>query len=274
MGLRPREHSSTAPPPGPSSVRGFGAALSGLRRLSWLKPSGGSRPTSYIAQALSDQELESGKAFLSAESREIGVGGDGTRPISTVSARSASAVSGASLYFDATSSIPGTPVLTPLPRALTPSSPHGSNHQSRPSSGLGFPIDPPAYDYEPHLLDTQSPTQTNLNLAFPPEMDILDIPAPPPASPFGSASPWGSSASSRASMPLLQFPPNLALLTAPRPWHDISDTSGSYRASASDSDRIMIDVLEEEPPAATDRWRTMAGVAEGLRRSTFGVVST
>jgi hypothetical protein len=263
-------------PSGLASSLGVGiSALSGLRRLTWLKNMDApfrrrSRTSSYLTRPLSDYEVESGKALLSeqhARPSKLGAGsgaGD-DRPISGISMRSAA--SGNTIYHDAPSSPARTPELTPLPRALTPSQTALAGH-SRPGSGAGIPAEPSAYD-DGHILDSHSPTQTNLDLSFPPGMDVLDIPAPPPASPFASSS------SSRGSMGNFPFPPGLAHL---QNFKLPSDRTASGVA-ASDSDAIVIDVLEEEPPSPGHGWRTIAGVSppvvegDAERRMTFGTVS-
>ena len=93
-------------------------------------------------------------------------------------------------------------------------------------------------------------------------MDILDIPAPAPASPFVNARP--------------AFPPGLVPLPTPRAWRD--SYSSSTPNTNSSSVGIHIDVLEEEPPLAREGWRNISGGGgdgsiRDPRRTTFGIVS-
>jgi hypothetical protein len=238
-------------------------ALAGLSRLSWFKNIDPpfrrrSRTSSYISRPLSDHEVEAGQAMLNepplSHSRlEAGTSTDVNRPVSGISA-----TSGNTIYYDTHTSPPVTPDIAPPPRAFAPT------HQSRPSSGTGFAHDS-IYEYEGHILDSHSPTQSNLDFSFPPGVDVLDIPAPLPASPFAS------SASSRGSMGPFPLPPLLPNFRSQ------SDGTTSVGVGARNSDGVTIDVLEEEPPVAEDRWRSIASagpaVVEVERRTTFGTVS-
>lgn len=113
---------------------------------------------------------------------------------------------------------------------------------------LSVPGEPPSYEESRRATD-QSPGETSSE-----NVDVLDIPAPRPASPFTAAS----------SRP--DFPPGLISLPAPRVWRD-SHVSG-------DSAGIQIDVLEEAPPTAQDGWRNLSGIGRAPgedRRTTFGM---
>ena len=241
-------------------------ALAGLSRLSWFKNIDPpfrrrSRTSSYISRPLSDHEVETGQAMLNEQTLshsrlEAGTSTNVDRPVSGLSVRS-----GNTIYYDTHTSPPVTPDIAPPPRAFAPA------NQSRPSSGTGFAHES-IYESEGHILDSHSPTQSNLDFSFPPGVDVLDIPAPLPASPFAS------SASSRGSMGPFPIPPSLTLLPN---FRTASDGTTSIGVGARNSDGVTIDVLEEEPPTAGDHWRSIASagptVVEVERRTTFGTVS-
>lgn len=63
---------------------------------------------------------------------------DGTRPVSGVSGRSG-ASSAPTAYYDALSSLPGTPTIAPLPRAITPAPGSLGTQQSRESNNWRLP---------------------------------------------------------------------------------------------------------------------------------------
>jgi hypothetical protein len=222
--------------------------------------------------------------------------GEGERPISTVSGRSA--VSGGTVYYDAPSRplTPRTPV-TPTPPVVPPVPPMPVSLRSRPATpvsgsatqpappdaahlrggawnGSSYPSTaPPAYEDLP-TPQSQYFTPTEL----PPGVDILDLPIPRPASPFSSVS---SVNSNRPRPGSLQFPPGLGSnpIPSPRVWTDLANSSSSHDGSSSpagsgDGNRdsgIGITVeLEDEPPRAVGGWRTLAETSE--RRMTFGQV--
>lgn len=206
-----------------------------------------------------------------------GLGFGGERPISSLSAKSrASVASGTTVYHDARST-PGSSVVD-VPSVGTigssntsvppvPPLPQQAQRQISPSRGdalpvttsggyLSIPGEPPSYD------DAQDSPSTEV---LPSEVDVLDIPAPRPASPFTAAS----------SRP--DFPPGLVPLPNPHAWRDSHASSFPRPSSSVSSSGIQIDILEEEPPAAQDGWRSLSAIgerraAEG-RRTTFGVVS-
>ncbi|KAF9459040.1 hypothetical protein BDZ94DRAFT_1269228 [Collybia nuda] len=271
-------------------LAGLGQGLANIGRLSWFKnldghPPRGSRPQSYLSTPLTDEDLEHGKALLGGpqmsetrSSRGLGFGSEGDRPISTVSARSA-----ATIYHDAFSSLPTTPVLAaplaPLPRAMTPSGPD----QGWPSSST-VAGEPPAYDLVDTSVNSPSPSTsaTHLNHGLPVGFDILDVPAPSAVSPFASTSSVGSlremSTGSSAGIITHPFPPGLGLGTN-KSWTDITSSAAQVQApfavvsSHNTNAGISIDILEEAPPSAGEGWRSMASTVNfggPGRRTTFG----
>ncbi len=133
--LGPRSSPASSPTdetskPPPSSFFGTLGAIAG--RLSGRKsqsPRTSQQQPLLESSHLSDQDLEQGRIAPSApQTREttassrgglgVGLGPDGVRPISSVSGKSQN--SGGTIYHDALSSLPATPVLAPLPRVVTP----------------------------------------------------------------------------------------------------------------------------------------------------------
>ncbi|KAI6037723.1 hypothetical protein EDC04DRAFT_2570841 [Pisolithus marmoratus] len=176
------------------------------------------------------------------------IGGD--RPLSSVSTKSA--VSGNTVYHDAVSRL-GTPVSIPS-RAMTPATGGGATlGQNVPSLPLGSP---PAYALE----DPYSSLGSRGSFPYSQGLDVLDLPVPTPASQFTA-----SGGTNRG--------------TPPRALRE----SLSVITGSSNEPSITIDVLDAEPPAAGEGWRTMAegvrsighdpGLDTGERRSTFGTVS-
>lgn len=272
-------------------LAGLGQGLANIGRLSWFKNQDGhsqrgSRPHSFLSTPLTDEDVEQGKSLLgpqmaeSQSSRGLGFGLGGDRPISTASARSTGTV-----YHDAFSSLPTTPVLAtplaPLPRALTPSGPWPSS-----STMAG---EPPTYDLVDTSVTSPSPSTsaTHLNHGLPVGFDILDLPAPSAVSPFASTSSVGSlremSTGSSAGITAHPFPPGLGLGTN-KSWTDISSSAaqapGAFAVVSSHNTNagVSIDVLEEAPPSAGEGWRSMASAVNSNsdpgRRTTFGGVST
>ncbi|KAH7928316.1 hypothetical protein BV22DRAFT_1030802 [Leucogyrophana mollusca] len=249
------------PIPGPSSWRhSLRDSIARLGHRSWFNASPShsnsrSRPESSSGRARSEQDVEAGRSLLgSRNGRSLGLTVEGERPMSSVSAKSA--VSGNTVYHDAVSRL-GTPVSVPS-RAMTPASPrgHGPGGDFVPPVPAGAP---PAYD------DPYDSFGSRASGNYPQGVDILDIPAPPPASPFSGA------AASRTNTP---FPPGLVPLSNPRAWRD----SLSVITGSSNDAGISIDVLDAEPPRAGDGWRTLASsLSPGIgpnpseRRTTFGV---
>ncbi|CDO78044.1 hypothetical protein BN946_scf184724.g8 [Trametes cinnabarina] len=202
----------------------------------------------------------------------LGLGQSEDRPISTVSARSAA--SGNTMYYDAqsrpassmgTRSSAGTgtpttgstaiPPVPPVPQ-MQPSPLSHEVQRSTPSPDgryTSVPTDPPAYE-------ETAPSHQHVQGDDYTEVDVLDIPAPRPASPF-------SAASSRPT-----FPPGLIPLPTPRVWRN-SHASSSPSPATDSTSGIGIDVLEDEPPSADNGWRSLASSfrPNDGRRTTFGV---
>ncbi|KAJ7584965.1 hypothetical protein C8J56DRAFT_1166186 [Mycena floridula] len=262
----------------PISWKNLGiGALADLARRSWFgnDPSGSSskrnsRVPSFVATGLTDGDMEAGRALLSGGEpsgtgsgrhspllppRRPGVGltASGDRPdsgVSGVSARSTSGGSGTSVYHDADSSLPSTP-LQPPPRALA------------------LPQFPPAYDDGSTLASDQP-------------FDVLDTAPPRGISPFASLSSLQASSTASSSLGQKRFPYPPGLVTAiptPKVWGDTSGTTpsvGSFGAESAgnrQSTAITFDILESEPPAAPEGWRSLTGGAPDERRTTFGMPS-
>jgi hypothetical protein len=221
-----REVPSPTSESGPSGI--FGGPLAAISRMSWFqrkpRPSE-SRPSSYISRALNDTDLEAGR-----------------RPISGASVQSTE--SAGSVYHDAPSR-PETPLLAQPPAALTHSRSRLGQTEESHSVRVVDPDQPPPYD-DYSILDTTSSTVQ--------DVDVLDTPAPRPASLF-TASP---TTTVRTAGPA--FPPGLAGRMS------LSTLGGGVG--------ISIEVLEEEPPAAAAPWRSMAGGVDPARRLTFVSVGT
>ena len=233
-----------------------------ILRRSWLSPRRSNTPTtlsnksSLLTRQLTDNELEVGRSLNAQLRTEMGYR-DGPRPISGVS--TGSARSGNTMYFDAQSrdDVASTPPpVPPLPQGTTSTGRSGAAHAaSSPLSGdpIRAPDDselPPAYE------PAASGSNKKDDLA-----DILDLPAPRPASPFASVS------SARALSP--SPPPPGLTFPSPLVWRDPASTPANSSAG------IDIDLLEEAPPAAGESWRQLAqGSSMHERRTTFGMVSS
>lgn len=276
---------STGSPAGPSTS-GSGLLdalrLSGLGRFSWFNTSSEPRHSThsqdYTVEPFTDADFEQGRLRNpNLGQQQVGLGPDGVRPTSNISARSAA--SGGTVYHDAYSSAPSTPVLALPPRAVTPPEAPAGGEQSWMSGSSSAP--PPAYEdpySDPAPGGTSFSTQTGTG-------DILDTPAPPSAIPHfvSSTSLRDSNTTSSIALRNHPYPPGLALVS-PKAWanSDLSSTaSGSpvhlvspHMDSPGGADvTIDIDILEEEPPNAGEGWRTMASGLFGPagRRTTFGL---
>ncbi|KAF9816642.1 hypothetical protein IEO21_03947 [Rhodonia placenta] len=232
-----------------------------------------SRPVSWAPLPTHEPgspESSFGRRPRSQSGLGLGLLDNGERPHSSVSAKSkASAASGNTVYLDAHSTPASSAVDVTSPVGAmgpagsgvpsVPALPQQRSRQVSPLLGdiptmttsggyLSVPGEPPSYEESRRATD-QSPGETSSE-----NVDVLDIPAPRPASPFTAAS----------SRP--DFPPGLISLPAPRVWRD-SHVSG-------DSAGIQIDVLEEAPPTAQDGWRNLSGIGRAPgedRRTTFGM---
>ncbi|KAF8151037.1 hypothetical protein B0H34DRAFT_666363 [Crassisporium funariophilum] len=302
----PRLHESNEGPSHKASnglLGAIGMGLGGLAnigRMSWFKnldsPRHSLTSPSYTGEALSDKDLETGRdMFTPAPQRLIdsfgsrsraGAARDGSRPRSTVSGLSAhSGTSGGTLYHDATSSLPDTPLLATLPRAVTPAEQPMSEH-----SWFSSPLAaPPVYD-DPFLTSTTPPPPTRTrsppSAAFdpvPPGTDILDMPAPVALTHFGSISSLKETATgSSVGLKSTPFPPGLYTVK-PVGWSEAatevtpSEASFGVLSGLDNGAGISIDVLEDAPPDAEQGWRRMANSAgmnlgDAGRRGTFGLV--
>ncbi|EMD33323.1 hypothetical protein CERSUDRAFT_117943 [Gelatoporia subvermispora B] len=194
----------------------------------------------------------------------------GERPISTLSAKSTGSISGNTIYHTPASSVVDVAsesaghggISMPVP--VFYSGGQQRSQQSLAAAGAARPASRATSPLVPHRSPTDPPTyddaMSEANVEGAREVDILDIPAPRPASPF-------SAASARPT-----FPPGLVPLPTPRAWRDSASTGDvSGNTSGGGSAGIQIDVLEEEPPDAQEGWRSLAtGDAQGSRRMTFG----
>lgn len=272
---------STGSPAGPSTSGGGlldALRLSGLGRLSWFNTSSEPRHSThsqdYTVEPFTDADIEHGRLRNpNLGQQQVGLGPDGIRPTSNISARSAA--SGGTLYHDAYSSAPSTPVLALPPRAVTPPEAPAAE-QAWMSGSSSAP--PPAYE-DPYTDSapggTSLSTQTGTG-------DILDTPAPSAIPHFVSSS--STNTSSSIALRNHPYPPGLALVS-PKAWanSDMSSTGSSPVHLVSphmDSPggggadvTIDIDILEEEPPNAGEGWRTIASGLFGPagRRTTFGL---
>ncbi|KAI0706775.1 hypothetical protein C8T65DRAFT_830375 [Cerioporus squamosus] len=200
----------------------------------------------------------------------LGFGLTDERPISTASAQSAT--SGNTVFYDANSrpvSSMGTrstagsgsspiPPVPPVPQA--PIQPSPLSHEVRHSSasistessyGEEIRDRPPTYESA-----TAPQSRTGLEYS---DIDVLDMPAPRPASPFSHV----------ARAP----PPGLDQLPNPTVWRNSHASSGTPTPGTDGTSGIDIDILEEAPPAAQGGWRSLAGGLRPMdgRRTTFGV---
>ncbi|KAF8872577.1 hypothetical protein BD779DRAFT_1572256 [Infundibulicybe gibba] len=346
--LAPRGSKSTTASPVSSSggwMSGLGLGLGNIKRMSWFTRNSGDKaedeaesgplllnypgssssppplPEKSQLRMQSQPQMSQVRLGDSLTSSRGRAGPDSARPLSSVSARSGTSVSGGTIYHDAYSSIPTTPVLAALPRALTPGSPQNRNswHVGNRSLGeLGYvpTAPPPAYEFESshsatantfgtghtnttnnttntNTTDqtnttTSGPTDTDTTAADPPAfVDILDMPVPRAVGHFAS-----DSLASSTSAGSLKYPPGLVSLAGAdlggdMPAHELGRGNevrwvggrpgpGGLGAAAG----IAIEVLEEEPPSAAERWRALATsqgspgdawAADNGRRTTFGI---
>lgn len=266
--------------------------LASLGRRSWLRSFDAHRHSpDFTIEPFTEKDLEMGRAMLSPDGivghrrRGIGAGPDGTRPKSSSSARSGT--SAGTIYHDAHSSTPGTPLLPPLPRAVTPAAPVGSS-VTEPVWLTSLPSGPPAYDDEDNAQSPGFTRHLSLGLNFAPGSDILDMPAPAALPHFASVSSLKETATgSSLGLKTPAFPPGLDTIR-PVGWSDAATevTASSPAASTfggifsgfnhslSSSGGITIDLLEDAPPGAELGWRSIAsaGFGDAGRRGTFGLV--
>jgi hypothetical protein len=126
-------------------------------------------------------------------------------------------------YHDAHSSVPGTPLLPPLPRNPVPAAPLGDQavaevlSQTNPPSGL------PAHNDEDTTSSLGLTDNLNLRLNFVPGSDILDMPAPVALHHFVSISSLKDATTGSSSLALKTpaFPPGLDTVR-PVGWSDVA----------------------------------------------------
>jgi hypothetical protein len=231
-----------------------GIGMPSILRRSWLNPTRRSgTPTtaspksSFVGRQLTDSELEAGRNLRS----DLGYR-EAARPLSGVSMMSSgSARSGNTVFYDAQSreDLASTPSpVAPLPQGAAST---GRNGPAGPSPLSAEPLRA-ASESEEHPV--YQPSQPDNRKPDDDVVDYLDIPAPPPASPFAPA----------PSPNRLSPPPGL----------DFYDSDPAALPSLDISDAINPELLEDEPPAAGESWRQMAQGLPGLhdRRMTFGLV--
>ena len=252
--------------PGPSTWRDS-LGLSSISRLrkSWFGGSS-SRNTSSKSSGgrVRADDPEVNPSLLSARrvrSRAgLGLTIEGERPMSSVSTKSA--ISGNTVFHDAVSRL-GTPVSVPS-RAITPASARGPNFADEPVPPVPTGA-PPAYAVN----DPYDSLGSRASFPYSQGVDVLDLPVPQPASPFTASG--GTSAVTRSAAP----PPGLGGSHV-QAWRD----SLSVITGSSNNPSVTIDVLDAEPPAAGEGWRSMAGLRggetrpeTGEQRAIFGTVS-
>lgn len=272
--------------------------LANLGRRSWFRSVESTRhEPDFTIEPFTETDLEMGRAMLSpdriVDTRHSGIsaGHDGARPKSSSSARSGTSV--ATVYHDAHSSTPGTPLLPPPPpRAVTPAAAPAEPSVTEPLWLLNPPSGPPAYDDENSPSSADLTNNLNLRLNFSPGSDILDMPAPAALPHFSSVSSLKETMTgSSIGLKSPSFPPGLDTIR-PIGWSE-SDVTTEVTASSpavssfggifsglhnslSSSGGITIDLLEEAPPGAELGWRsiTSAGFGDAGRRGTFGLVNS
>ncbi|KAJ3520723.1 hypothetical protein NMY22_g12621 [Coprinellus aureogranulatus] len=276
----------------------------------------------FSAIPMTDEDVEAGRAVMIQRSplnpdidsfgrvtrpTMPGLDLSGQRPVSNVSGRSGTSASGATVYHDARSSMPGTPA---APRIATPIDvgPELAMPEHAWLAGaIAGPAPPPYQDDDPFIDHTGAAPRMDLPQPVPSTTDvddILDMPAPSALTHFQSSQFQSTGSSDRDSATVSSiglsrnpFPPGLDFmahakeLTGGTTWTpdgSLSAASGSvssplwqmhHVAAAHEeinNEAPTIDILEEEPPEARDTWRTIAsgaggGVTEMGRRTTFGL---
>ena len=242
--------------------------LANLGQRSWFRNLESHRHSpDFTVEPFTETDLETGRGLL------VGLGPDGSRPISSSSALSIT--SGATVYHDAQSSTPGTPLfpplppLPPLPSAVTPAS-------------ASTPVDlledaPPDAEHDWRSIASAGLGDTGRQRSSAPDTPLL---SPPPR----AATPASPSTSSLG-LEISSLPPGLDTIK-PVGWSgvatEVTDSSAAASAfggaflnnSLSSSGRIAIDLLEDAPPGAELGWRSIssAGFGDAGRRGTFGLV--
>lgn len=210
-----------------------------------------SRPGSWT-RLMNEGDVESNTG---ASHRDSGLGlgflTAGSRPMSSVSAKSQTSASGNTVYYDARSRPASAAVEFPVP-VISPEDQRelarvpADYRDTLSDAYFDIPANPPpAYD------DSSLPRLRSGNVAS--NIDILDIPVPASASPFSSTRPV--------------FPPGLNPLPYPH-WRNSYETGEVRSSSSRSSAGISIDI-EDAPPVAQEGWRD---IATDNRRRTFGTV--
>ena len=272
--------------------------LANLGRRSWFKNFETERHSpDFTVEPFTELDLETGRGMLGPDSRVgsrgrrvgVGAGPDGTRPMSSSSARSGT--SGGTIYHDAQSSAPPTPSLPSFPSAATPTTPppppasSSGNQRATEQHHLSPLSGPPVFNAEDTVQSPGDTDNLNLSLSFDSDAaDILDMPAPVALHHFSSLSSLKdtTTGSSLGLKPF--FPPGLDTIK-PVGWSDVvsevtdstppvsSFGGGAFlNNSLSSSGRITIDLLDDAPPGAELGWRSIASSDAG-RRGTFGLVN-
>ena len=274
--------------------------LANLGRRSWFKSFEAQQRHSpdFTVEPFTEMDLETGRGMLRPDTiggsrgRRVGAGPDGGRPMSGSSVRSGT--SGGTVYHDAQSSTPSTPMVPTYPRAATstpaspPPPPVSSSGNQRATEHLSPLSGPPVTNNEDTVQSPGNTDNLNLGLNFDANTaDILDMPAPAALHHFSSLSSLKDTTTG-GSFGLLKplFPPGLDTIK-PIGWSDVvtevtdssppaSSLGGAFlNNSFSSSGRLTIDLLEDAPPGAEIGWRSIAsgGFGDAGRRGTFGMVN-
>ncbi|EJF56520.1 hypothetical protein DICSQDRAFT_130061 [Dichomitus squalens LYAD-421 SS1] len=239
------------------------------RHGSRSRPGSQSRPASFriSTHEPTSPTTDSFGRRIRQQDAGLGFGMGGERPISSVSA--VSEASGNTVFFDARSR-PGSSLGTRTtqgsgPASVPPVPPMPAAYPAQPSplqrevrrSGSGSPGDSHGHfagDSPPTYEAATRPQSVAVEYS---DIDVLDMPAPRPASPFSAAS------GSRSSPPGL---PDISV------WRNsiVSSTAGPATIATDSTSRV--DVLDDAPPSADNGWSSLSGGGrhEG-RRLTFGV---
>ncbi|KAI1783873.1 hypothetical protein LXA43DRAFT_1044864 [Ganoderma leucocontextum] len=239
------------------------------RHGSRSRPGSQSRPGSFARVSTHEPTSPTTDSFGRRLRHDSGLAFGAERPISAVSG--ASAASGNTVFFEARSR-PGSSMGThstqgsgstqlppPIPAAhhSQPSPLQREFRQSTSSNGRSnerlASDNPPTYE-------AATRPQSMVAIEYP-NIDLLDLPAPRPASPFSAAS------GSRS------IPPGLSNVSV---WRSSVVSSSASPTTAVDSTSgigIHLDVLDQAPPTADNGWSNLSGGGGGRqlgRRLTFG----
>jgi len=284
-------------------LNAIGLSGMGIGHMSWFglgntpapptPPRNNRTSPSFAPLPSSDDDVEAARGLHRPDETDsfgrrgpaLGLDINGLRPLSSVSARSATTNSAGTIWHDARTSLPGTPPLAAPPRALTP--PEPAFPEQAWLTGQQHTLAPPSYD-DPFL--DHSPALNEVTENLPAGVDILDLPAPSALTHFNSNPSLGGDSGTVSSIGLSKnpFPPGLEYINKGKTWsrdgslsaassspawHHVPTTLTEIEGGASE-----LDVLEEEPPHAGSSWKAMASggtntFGELGRRTTFGLVS-